>query len=31
MKSVTGPFESFGAYDDKWFTSAIKYVSGKKI
>ena len=25
MKSETGPFE---AHDDKWFPSAIKYVSG---
>ena len=30
MKSATGPFEGFDAYDDKWFPSAIKYVSGKK-
>ena len=26
---MTGPFEGFDAYDDKWFPSAIKYVSGK--
>ena len=30
MKSATGPFEGFDAYDDKWFPSAIKYGSGKK-
>ena len=30
MKSVTGPFECFDVYDDKWFPSVIKYVSGKK-
>ena len=30
MKSATGPFEGFDAYDDKWFPSAIKYVSGRK-
>ena len=29
MKSATGPFEGFDAYNDKWFPSAIKYVSGK--
>ena len=27
---MTGPFEGFNAYDDKWFPSAIKYVPGKK-
>ena len=27
---MTGPFEGLDAYDDKWFPSAIKYVSGKK-
>ena len=27
---MTCPFEGFDAYDDKWFSSAIKYVSGKK-
>ena len=30
MKSATGPFEGFDAYDDKWFQSAIRYVPGKK-
>ena len=30
MKCATGPFEGFDAYNDKWFPSAIKYVSGKK-
>ena len=24
MESVTGPFEGFDAYDDKWFPSAMK-------
>ena len=31
LSSATGPFEGFDAYDDKWFTSTIKYVSGKKM
>ena len=30
MKSATGPFEGVDAYNDKWFQSAIKNVSGKK-
>ena len=30
MKSATGSFEGFDAYDDKWFPSAMKYISGKK-
>ena len=31
MKSVTGSFEGFDVYDDKWFPSAIKYVPGIKM
>ena len=31
MKSATGSFEGFDAYNDKWFPSAIKYVSVKKM
>ena len=30
MKSGTGSFEGLQPYNDKWFPSAIKYVSGKK-